>query len=88
MLLKLSYLFGLVVFGNLIDNISQPKKLVQFAQIALAMYWTFTGLYLRGAGERLGEELKNYLKLTNSNYFNDLNAAQIISAGVNIGSIL
>ena len=42
--LKLSLLLGLVLFGNIADNLSQPRRLMLFTQISLSVYWTSTGL--------------------------------------------
>lgn len=44
--LKLSFLFGLSIFGNLVDNMSQPKALIVYAQLALSLYWIYTGIVI------------------------------------------
>ena len=40
----MTFMFNLVVAGNVIDNISQPKWVAIFFQLALALSWLYSGL--------------------------------------------
>ena len=42
--LRIAFLVGLLVIGNIIDNISSPKSLAIALQLALAVVWAATGL--------------------------------------------
>lgn len=42
--LKIAFIVGLLIFGNLIDNISTPKYLAIGIQFSIAVIWITTGL--------------------------------------------
>ena len=42
-------MFNLIVAGNVIDNISQPKWVAIFFQLALAASWAYSGLVVEVA---------------------------------------
>ena len=42
--MRIAFLVGLLVIGNIIDNISSPKRLAIALQLALAVVWAATGL--------------------------------------------
>ena len=73
--LKLSLLLGLVLFGNIADNLSQPRTLMLFTQISLSIYWTFTGLLARLYLQKEDTISKDQLEALRGNFFNDLNLA-------------
>ena len=41
--LKLTFMFGLIIFGNVVDNVSQPKWVAIFLQLALGASWIING---------------------------------------------
>ena len=41
--LKMTFMFGLVVIGNVVDNVSQPKWVILFLQVGLGITWINTG---------------------------------------------
>ena len=43
-MMKMTFMFGLVVFGNLIDNVSRPKNVLIIFQMALSVCWILTGV--------------------------------------------
>ena len=52
-LTRMTYMFGLVVFGNLIDNISKPKFVLIICQVILGICWILTGFILHWSLENL-----------------------------------
>ena len=40
----MTFMFGLVVYGNLTDNFSQPKFILVYSQAFLAICWILTGV--------------------------------------------
>lgn len=42
--LKMTFMFGLLVIGNVTDNISQPRWVILFMQIVLGIIWILTGI--------------------------------------------
>ena len=42
-MLKMTFLFGLIIIGNVIDNVSNPKWVCIFLQATLGMTWIITG---------------------------------------------
>ena len=41
---RLSFMFGLILFGNMIDNMNTPKAVAITLQICLAVTWVGTGV--------------------------------------------
>ena len=44
--MKMTFMFGLIVIGNVVDNVSQPKYVTIFLQITLGLYWLITGIFV------------------------------------------
>lgn len=40
-------MLGLIIVGNVVDNVSQPKWVALFVQIALGCSWILTGSLIR-----------------------------------------
>ena len=57
--LRIAFLFGLLLVGNIIDNTPTPKSMAIILQFSLAVVWIFTGgivnyiLSLRQLGKKL-----------------------------------
>lgn len=83
--MKMTFMFGLVVFGNLIDNVSQPKFVLIIFQIALGLCWIFTGILVEYSLDYTVEELDEYIK---NALFLNLNIAQFFASGILILCIL
>lgn len=45
--LKMTFMLGLIIIGNVVDNVSQPKWVALFVQIALGSSWILTGTLIR-----------------------------------------
>jgi len=41
--LKMTFMLGLIIVGNVVDNVSQPKWVAIFLQLALGVSWFLTG---------------------------------------------
>jgi len=41
--LEMTFLFGLIIIGNILDNVSQPKWVLIFLQLTLCLTWSATG---------------------------------------------
>ena len=42
-ILKETFMLGLIVFGNIVDNVSQPLWVAIFAQVFLGVSWILIG---------------------------------------------
>ena len=71
--LRDSFLFGLIVVGNIIDNVSNPKYLLIFLQVSLSFTWVIDGLQIQYA-------IGHHCKFFENNYIGA--SAQLIAAGV------
>ena len=40
----MAFLFGYIIVGNIVDNISSPKNLAIVLQVTLGVTWGLTGL--------------------------------------------
>ena len=86
--LKMTFMLGLLIFGNIVDNISQPKWLALFVQIALGFCWIMAGFEVNLI-EHLNEDTRgHYKKRIEKNYFNSLKISQFLASGVVIISLL
>ena len=39
----MTFMLGLVIIGNVVDNVSQPRLVILFLQISLGVCWVLTG---------------------------------------------
>ena len=44
--LHMCYMFGVLLSGNIVDNIATPKYFAIFAQTLLAAFWIGSGFFL------------------------------------------
>ena len=70
---RLAFLFGMLIVGNVVDNVATPRTLVIVLQLGLAFCWFINGW-----------ELEIALKEESCNEFKDANGdlAELFSAGV------
>jgi hypothetical protein len=40
----MSFMIGLIIFGNIVDNVSHPKWVAIFVQLTISVSWGVTGL--------------------------------------------
>ena len=45
--LRMAFLFGYIIVGNVVDNIAAPKKLAIFLQVTLGVTWCSTGTIVK-----------------------------------------
>ena len=82
--LKMTFTFGLVVIGNIVDNVSQPKWVALFLQVALGFCWIIIGVvvwYIESDQLTFGKDISAY-------FLNNLMIAQFLGSGVVIINIL
>ena len=86
--LKMTFMFGLVVIGNSVDNISQPKYLLIYLQLFLGASWIITGFLVHYALKHNDDhDFKDNEKLTH-NFFQNENLSQFFGSGVVLINIL
>ena len=78
--MHLTFLFGFLCFGNLIDNLEDPKTLAVVSQLSLSITWIVTGV-LRSIIDNTHD--RNYLL-----YFYWRNLGSLFSTGVVLVNIL
>ena len=44
--LRAAYLIGILIAGNIVDNIDSPKRFLILTQLGLATFWLCSGLFL------------------------------------------
>jgi hypothetical protein len=78
----LSFLFGFLLTGNIIDNISTPQGLAVGMQIVLGLIWILTGLWIRESIRMDGETTYSSLIIYLANF------GELASSGVILINIL
>lgn len=80
-MLKMSFMIGMVVFGNLTDNVSQPKYILFISQIAIAICWALTGALVHYSSSQTYSEqiLNSFVKPA---LFQNLNFAQFFASAI------
>ena len=73
-------MFGLIVIGNVVDNVSQPKWVAIFLQVALGTTWIITGFLVHYGDHEKPDTKRSFL--------NNLMIAQLFGSGVVIINIL
>ena len=88
--LKMTFLIGMMIFGNLVDNVSQPRTLAIVVQISLAIIWIFVGadVYMIMNTELTVAEVIVYEDALMMGFFHNLEVAQFAASGVVIINIL
>lgn len=86
----MTFMFGLVIVGNVVDNVSQPRWVILFLQISLGVCWVLTGTIVHFNETHFKDhskesEFSHDIRLT---YLNNLMVAQLLGSGVVIINIL
>ena len=86
----MTFMFGLVIVGNVVDNVSQPRWVILFLQVSLGVCWVLTGTIVHFNETHFEEhskesEFSHDIRLT---YLNNLMVAQLLGSGVVIINIL
>lgn len=87
----MTYFLGLLIFGNILDNVSQPRWVALFAQIFLGTIWIGTGLKVNIIIEAfdLGGHIDaNIREGIIESFFSDLKCTHFIASGVVLISLL
>ena len=50
-------MFGLIVVGNVVDNVSEPKWVAIFLQVALSLCWAITGVLVQFYEHKVTEDM-------------------------------
>ena len=85
--LRLAFLFGFLLFGNIIDNSPTPKLMAILLQFSLAIVWTATGLLVNYIVSQ--EDLQGKLPdLVSYMMVKIMSLAQVLAAGLILINIL
>ena len=88
--LKMTFLIGMMIFGNIVDNVSQPRLLAIVIEIGLAIIWIFVGadVYMIMNTELTKAEVVIYEDALMMGFFHNLEVAQFVASGIVIINIL
>lgn len=80
---KMTFLFGVIIVGNVVDNVSHPKWVALFLQITLGVSWCLTGGIVNKAAA-FAKIPPSYKGAVDVNF----NLSQLMGSGIVIISIL
>ena len=85
--LKLTFLFGIFIIGNVVDNVSQPRYVVIVLQVFLSISWILTGIFVHTSLSLSDEEIIKKYEAKQA-FVTNLQLSQLTASGVVLINIL